>query len=109
MENNILLGNSNIPNIDLIKKETKYKLIITEELENKIRFLCNKLPDNEYSGTLFYTTEGNFKDNNLIITAVDFYLQDIGSATGTSFSSDATLAGYIVEHGLFTCYQGLMH
>ena len=95
--------------IPLIKKEKRFKLIISKELEDMIRFLCNKLPNKEYSGTLFYSIEGGFDDENLVITAKDFYLQDIGSATFTQFNNDASLVTYMVEHNLLSDFQGLLH
>lgn len=93
----------------LIKNNNTYKITITENLEKIIRFLCDKLPYNEYSGTLFYDVEGSFEDNNLNIIAKDFYLQHIGTSTYTEFKNDVTLAEYMVQHGLFGCYTGLMH
>ena len=35
----------------LKKQDNTYKLIITPELEEKIRFLCARFPNNEYSKT----------------------------------------------------------
>lgn len=95
--------------IQLVKRQESFDIIITEELEKKIRFLCNKLPGNEYSGTLFYTIEGSFKDNNLKIIAKDFFLQDVGEPAYTEFKNDVNLAGYIAAHELWDCYMGLMH
>lgn len=87
----------------------RFNLIISKDLEEKIRFMCMQLPSNEWSGTLFYTTEGSIEDNNLELTATDFYLQDIGVSTFTEFQNDTSLAGYIVDHELLDDYQGLIH
>lgn len=95
--------------IQLIKKQESFDLFITDELESKIRFLCSRLPRNEYSGTLFYSVEGSFKDKDLKIIAKDFFLQDIGDATFTEFQNNVELAGYIADHELWDCYIGLMH
>lgn len=97
------------PQIQLIKRQESYDIVITDELERKIRFLCDKLPGNEYSGTLFYTIEGSFKDKDLKITAKDFFLQDVGEAAYTEFQNDVELAGYMASHELWDCYTGLMH
>lgn len=95
---------------ETLKKNTKsYTLIVKKELENIIRFLCNKLPSTEYSGTLFYRTTGSFETDDLKIYAEDFYLQDVGNATYTCFENDATLAKYMVDHNLMMHCQGLMH
>ena len=70
----------------LKKQDNTYKLIITPELEEKIRFLCARFPNNEYSGVLFYDYTGRFEDNSLVLTAKDFCLMDYGSATYTEFN-----------------------
>lgn len=95
--------------MEIIKGLDSYKITILPELEQKIRVLCNKLPNNEYSGTLFYKIEGSFEDKSLNVIAVDFYIQDIGSGTYTEFQNDDTLAQYMVSHDLFDCYTGLLH
>ena len=97
------------PQIQLIKRQESFNLVITDELEKKIRFLCDKLPRNEYSGTLFYTIEGSFKDNDLKVVASDFFLQDVGEAAYTEFQNNVDLAGYIARHELWDHYMGLMH
>ena len=97
------------PQISLIKRPESYDLVITEELEKKIRFLCDKLPKNEYSGTLFYSVEGSFREKDLKIIAKDFFLQDVGEATYTEFQNDTDLANYMATHELWDCYTGLMH
>lgn len=93
----------------LIKKDNRYKLIITPELEEKIRFLCARFPHNEYSGVLFYDYTGRFEDNSLVLTAKDFCLMDYGSATYTEFDKSAEICNYMIENNLLGCQQGLMH
>ena len=93
----------------LIKKDNRYKLIITPSLEEKIRFLCARFPNNEYSGVLFYDYTGRFEDNSLVLTAKDFCLMDYGSATYTEFNKSAEICNYMIEHDLLECQQGLMH
>lgn len=97
------------PTLQLIKQSVSYKLIVEESLEKIIRHICARYPNNEWSGTLFYTVEGSFEENNLVIRAKDFYVQDIGGGAYTEFKNDASLAGYMVEHELWDCYTGLMH
>ena len=93
----------------LIKKDNRYKLIITPSLEEKIRFLCARFPNNEYSGVLFYDYTGRFEDNSLVLTAKDFCLMDYGSATYTEFNKSAEICNYMIEHDLLECQQGLCH
>ena len=93
----------------LKKQDNTYKLIITPKLEEKIRFLCARFPNNEYSGVLFYDYTGRFEDNSLVLTAKDFCLMDYGSATYTEFDKSAEICNYMIEHDLLECQQGLMH
>lgn len=93
----------------MVKKPECFKFIVEESLEKIIRHICARYPDNEFSGTLFYTVEGNFEDGSLVVRGKDFYVQDIGESTYTEFQNDVTLASYMVEHELWGCYTGLMH
>lgn len=93
----------------LIKKDNRYKLIITPALEEKIRFLCARFPNNEYSGVLFYNYTGRFEDNSLVLTAKDFCLMDYGSATYTEFDSNPEICNYMIENDLLECQQALLH
>lgn len=96
-------------NNKLIKKDNRYKLIITPSLEEKIRFLCARFPNNEYSGVLFYDYTGRFEDNSLVLTAKDFCLMDYGSATYTEFDSNPEICTYMIENDLLECQQALCH
>lgn len=93
----------------LKKQDNTYKLIITPELEEKIRFLCARFPNNEYSGVLFYDYTGRFEDNSLVLTAKDFCLMDYGSATYTEFDSNPEICNYMIENDLLECQQALLH
>lgn len=92
-----------------MKRPERFKLVVTENLERIIRHICVRFPRNEWSGTLFYTVEGNFEDMSLTIYAKDFYVQDKGEAAYTEFQNDVSLAGYMVDHELWECYTGLCH
>lgn len=86
-----------------------YKLIVTEHLENIIRYFCSRFPNTEYSGVLFYDVEGSFEQNNLCIIAKDFCCLDIGDTVTTEFENNPLLASYMVENDLIMCQQGLLH
>lgn len=98
--------------LELVKRSNTFKLIITEELERKIRYYLDRFPNTEYSGTLFYKVTGSFKDMNFEITAFDFILQDIGTSTYTEFNMSSDVVAYMVENPELLgedVYQGLMH
>lgn len=93
----------------LIKSTKSYKLIITDNLEKKIRLLCNKFPSLEWSGMLFFNYTGNFKEDNLVCTATDLYLMDIGNATHTDFNMSAEVINYMTTNNLLDSQIGLIH
>lgn len=98
--------------LELIKRSSTFKLIVTEELERKIRYYLDRFPDTEYSGTLFYRVTGSFEEMNLEVTAFDFLLQDIGTSTYTEFNMSADVIAYMVDNPELldeNVYQGLMH
>lgn len=98
--------------LEMTKKSSTYKLIITEELEKKFQYYLNRFPTTEFSGTLFYKTTGSFVNNDLVITAIDFLLQDIGSSAYTEFEQSPDVVSYMVEHPELLdegVYQGLCH
>ena len=93
--------------------QQKVKLIITQEVEDKIQYLCRCLPTVEWSGTLFYkVTSGSIDQdiNNLTMETVDLYLQDIGQGAHTQFSvSDDILDLYAHNPELENCKQAILH
>lgn len=97
--------------LPLFKGEKRdYKIIIPEEVESKIRFLCNKTHTVEWSGTLFYDIEGTFEDNNLVVTCKDIYLMDIGSAAYTEFNMSPDVISYMAQNPKLLDYKtGLIH
>lgn len=96
--------------IPLVKRESScvYNIEVGEKVEGMIRHLCNRIPDREWSGVLFYTVEGSFEEG-LTVNCKDICLMDIGSATYTEFYTSADVAGYMVEHDLLDCHMSLVH
>ena len=87
-----------------------YKLLIPIEVERKIRFTCQKIWNTEWSGTLFFTYEGSFEDDNLVIKCEDIYIMDIGNQTYTEFDMNPDVIAYMTENPkLLDCQLGLIH
>ena len=101
------------PSSKLIKSTPKdnatFDIVITKEVEAKIRYLCSKIHNIEWSGFLFYTYEGNIKNNNLKIICKDIYLKDIGSSGYTEFDTSLDETAYMVDKDLLDCQTGLIH
>lgn len=98
--------------ISLVQKSGtyNYKLIIPAEVERKIRFACQKVWNTEWSGTLFFTHEGSFENNDLVIRCVDIYIMDIGTQAYTEFDMNPDVISYMCENPeLLDCQMGLIH
>ena len=94
----------------LIKKSNSYKMIIPQEVENKIRYACQLVSNIEWSGILFYTYEGSFDDNSLVIRCKDIYVMDIGNSTYTEFDMSPEVISYMAENPQLLDYQlALVH
>ena len=94
----------------MTKSATTYKMIIPKEVEEKIRCICRKVWRDEWSGVLFFTVEGAFKDNSLIIRCEDIYVMDIGSSSYTEFNMSPDIASYMASNPkLLDCQLGLIH
>lgn len=94
----------------LIKGSATYKLIVPENVEEKIRYLLRKFPSTEWSGVLFVTHKGTFENNDLVITSKDIYPMDLGTAGWTEFKMNEDVAAYMAENiELFDCNIALIH
>lgn len=92
------------------QRSQKFPLVISEKLEKKIRVLCDKFPDNEWSGQLFYSCKGSFEQGNIVFTAEDLMFMDTGSGVDTEFYMDEqNIVAYMVDHNLLNCQVGLIH
>lgn len=93
-----------------MKKSDTFKLVIPEEVEKKIRHICQKIWKDEWSGTLFYKPEGSFEDGTLTIKCVDIYVMDIGTAAYTEFDMSPDVISYMTDNpDLLDCQMGLIH
>ena len=92
------------------KEDVQYKILVTEGLEEKIRTSCKLFKDKEWSGVLFYSVEGSFKENNISIKALDYFPMDIGSASYTEYDQSPEIVGYMVDNPeLLGAKMGLIH
>ena len=92
-----------------LPKQESYKLHIPKEVKMRIDYICLKLNNIEWSGTLFYTVTGSIKDKDLVVNITDFLPQDIGSSAATEFTEDPEFVSYMIENDLLDCYRGLIH
>ena len=100
------------PVLELVHRQDIFKIVISAEVEKKIRFLCKNIWDVEWSGILFYKVEGAFEDKSLTIRCVDLFQMDIGTSAYTEFNVSPDMATYMVDHPELLeegIYQGLIH
>lgn len=115
--NNIIATEAKEPKVEtseklkLVLQQEKFTVIMTDYLMNKIRYLCEKIPTREWSGVVFYNVHGSIEDiENLKITAIDVYPEDIGNATYTEFDFSPDLTNYMASNPeLLDAHMGLMH
>lgn len=84
-------------------------VVVSINLERKIRKLASKIPNLEWSGVLFYTSDGKLSDGTLVLTALDVHLMDIGSSGRTSFEVDESVISYMTANDLLDTEIGLIH
>lgn len=97
--------------IERQKDTLSFEMVVRDSLVEKMRYLCRRYNDREWSGLLFYSSDpvkGGFK-----LVAEDLFLMDIGSGAYTEYEMDkgtmpdATM--YMVEHGLTGMHVGHVH
>lgn len=87
-----------------------YKIHIPYDVEQKIRYACQQSWNTEWSGVLFFTPEGSFENNDLVIQCKDIYIMDIGSVSYTEFDMSPDVISYMTENPeLLDCQMGLIH
>lgn len=91
------------------ESDARFDLVLSDMVERKIRWWCSKLPDNEWSGVLFYDYSGSLEKNDIRFTAVDFLVMDIGTGGHTEFVENERIISYACSQGLINQQVGLIH
>ena len=77
----------------------KITLEISPKLQHQIRFHCDKISKVEWSGVLFYTTEGGtYGDADFKVIAQELYLMDIDTPAFTSYKFDGPFVKMLMEN-----------
>lgn len=90
------------------------KVKIEKLAQDKIDYLLRRFPNNEWSGTLFYTIDNinNITKGDLVITVIDLLIQDIGTSVYTKMECDGREDTYSLEKGYLldpNVYTGFIH
>jgi len=76
------------------------KVLMHEDILNKVKFLCKNIDKVEWSGVLFYSMEGTIQDPaNMVITLQDILPMNKGNATYTEYNLDDRYMDYLMEEG----------
>ena len=92
-----------------IHENSPYVLTIPREVERKIRYHLNRFNGREWSGYLFYTYEGSFKENNIHFIAKNFVFLDLGDGATTMFKESPKVLSFAIDNDLLDCKEGLIH
>lgn len=85
--------------VQIEKQTEKFNLYIPDAVLKKIEYLCAKIPHKEWSGVLYFKTEGNLRDiKNFKVRCVDLYPMDIGTAGATEYEFTPEWANYTATH-----------
>lgn len=72
---------------------------ISDKLQSQIIYMCKEVWSDEWSGMLFYETEGQFGEENFKITAQELFPLDIGSQTYTEYeANDPDLIRFLMNN-----------
>lgn len=98
--------------LELIHRQSTYKMVVPQEVERKIRLLCREIHNVEWSGVLFYKVNGTFENNDLVVTCIDIFQMDEGTSAYTEYDVSPDIATYMVDHPELLeedVYHGLIH
>lgn len=96
-------------NTSLKKELLKFKLTISPKVENKIRTICSKIYQVEWSGILFYSITGELSDPSTEIVAEDLILMHKGTSGFTEFKIDEEVIHYMAMEGITDMKMALIH
>lgn len=81
--------------VERISIESKIPVVVPKKVRNKITYLCQVIPNIEWSGVLFYEVHGSIKNfGDMKIVLKDVYPMDVGDAASTGFEHDEKLVEY---------------
>jgi hypothetical protein len=97
--------------LQIVSLENKIQVFLPEQFTDKVKFLCSKISQVEWSGILFYEVEGTItKPEEMRLICRDILLMDKGTKTYTEYEFDETVVEYQMENPeLLTCKMGHIH
>jgi proteasome lid subunit RPN8/RPN11 len=97
------LKNSNIKQKNIYSKvvelPNKIKVVISEEFQDKVKYLCQHIPKVEWSGVLFYQVIGSIQSpDTMELHCKDIFLMHKGTATYTEYAYSEEVVQYRMDN-----------
>lgn len=90
---------SHSPRLTIQELETVVPVQISQKLQDQVSYLCKEVWNDEWSGMLFYETEGEFGQDNFKVIAQELFPLDIGTQTYTEYeTSDPELIKFLMSN-----------
>lgn len=78
-----------------IRLSNKIALKISDEIMDKVKYLCKEISQVEWSGILFYSVEGTISEfDKIVLTVEDIFLMDKGTTGFTSYELGPEIVKY---------------
>lgn len=79
----------------VLLKDCKIKVKLTDLISDKIKFLCKEIPKEEWSGVLFYSVKGTIADpRNIVITLENLFPMNKGTGAFTEYAYNEELVEF---------------
>jgi hypothetical protein len=83
----------------VVDSKQTIKTVVTIDVYNKMKYLCQKISAVEWSGVLFYTVEGSIKDpEKMVITMQNILPLDKGTSGYTEYVLDDRLTNFLMDN-----------
>jgi len=84
--------------LEVVSLKNEVKLVMPDEVLDKIKYLCKSIAKVEWSGVLFYSIKGSIKfPKNMIITLEDILPMDMGTSAYTEYDIDDRYIDYMMD------------
>lgn len=99
MKNYLETKTSSSRSLPMVTLNSKAKLNVTLEFNHLIKYLCERINTIEWSGMLFFKSEGDLNtEDGVVITPIDIYPMDKGSGAYTEYNIDEKVFDYYDHH-----------
>lgn len=86
------------PTLEVIQLDNKIPLTIPSKVLNQMRFLCKNIWEVEWSGILFYSTQGEFGTEAFKIQLETIFPMNKGNATYTEFETNEDFVEFLMDN-----------